>query len=335
MTTVFHARYSACVTLKTLVSSTSLVFLFAAGCATTSSDSPSKGVSIRDTGKKLIIQIAGQPFSEYHYKDVPRPFLYPISGPGAAPMTRNWPMADAANEEQDHPHHRSLWFTHGDVNGQDFWSEAPTAGKVVHQNFVKVRSGADVGTVTERNNWVARDGTVTCSDVRTMRIFARPGNERVLDLDVTLHAGKSDVVLGDTKEGTMAIRLNEAMRLKGKIGTGHIVNSEGVRDGDTWGKRAKWCDYHGLVNGKTVGVAIFDHPSNPRHPTWWHVRDYGLFAANPFGLHDFEKKPVGAGNLTIPAGKSLTFRYRFYLHEGNEQQARVEERYRNYASGKL
>jgi hypothetical protein len=82
---------------------------------------------------------------------------------------------------------------------------------------------------------------------------------------------------------------------------------------DTWGKQAPWCDYSGPVDGKTLGVAIFDHPSNPRHPTWWHVRDYGLFAANPFGVHDFEKKPQGTGDLKVEAGKSITFKVQVLL----------------------
>ncbi|HPY50992.1 MAG TPA: PmoA family protein, partial [Sedimentisphaerales bacterium] len=105
-----------------------------------------------------------------------------------------------------------------------------------------------------------------------------------------------------------------------------------VRDGDTWAKRAAWCDYYGPVNGEVVGVAVFDHPSNPRHPTWWHVRDYGLYAANPFGIHDFEKKPAGTGNLTIPAGQSVTFKWRFYFHKGNEIEGKVAEHFRQYAS---
>ena len=85
------------------------------------------------------------------------------------------------------------------------------------------------------------------------------------------------------------------------------------------------------MDDKIVGIAMFDHPQNPRHPTWWHVRDYGLFAANPFGQHDFEPgTEKGAGNLTVPAGKSITFRYRFYLHEGDDQQAKVAERYEQY-----
>jgi hypothetical protein len=241
-------------------------------------------------------------------------------------------MKDIPGEAQDHPHHRSLWFAHGAINGYDFWSEQKAFGKTVHEDFLEVTSGTKAGVIRERNKWVAADGTVVCTDERTLR-FYNPGraSERLMDFEITLKASNGELTFGDTKEGTMAVRLAETMRLKGKAGKGHIVNSAGVRDGQTWGKRAEWCDYYGPVEGRTVGIAIFDHPKNPRHPTWWHVRDYGLFAANPFGQHDFESLPdKTAGNLVVPAGKSVTFRYRFYLHEGDEQQAKVAEKYQQY-----
>ena len=82
------------------------------------------------------------------------------------------------------------------------------------------------------------------------------------------------------------------MRLDGKVGKGHIVNSDGVRDDATWGKRGDWVDYYGPVEGEIVASRSSTIPDNPRHPTWWHVRDYGLFAANPFGQHDFESSPI-------------------------------------------
>ena len=128
----------------------------------------------------------------------------------------------------------------------------------------------------------------------------------------------------------MAIRLAPTMRLKGDVGQGHIVNSAGDKDKDTWGKRAAWCDYYGPVNGRTNGVAIFEHPSNPKYPTWWHVRDYGLFAANPFGVHDFEKKPEGAGDITVPAGQDFTLKYRFFFHAGDTEQAEIQQVYEDY-----
>lgn len=290
-------------------------------------------VKISEQGEKLTVEIHGKLFTEYHFKGAPHVYFYPLLGPGGAPMTRNWPMKEVAGEERDHPHHRSLWFSHGAVNGIDFWAESPKAGKIVHNKFLEVRGGAESGVIRSANRWVAPDGKVVMTDELTFRVYARPDSERLFDFEVTLQAGDQEILLGDTKEGTMAVRVNESMRLihgKNKPGEGHIVLSTGVRDGDTWGKQASWCDYSGPVDGKVVGLAIFDHPSNPKHPTWWHVRDYGLFAANPFGVHDFEKKPPGAGNVTIPKGQSLTFKYRFYIHEGNDLEAKVAQRYQDY-----
>jgi hypothetical protein len=290
------------------------------------------GVRIEQQDGKLRIQIDGELFSEYRYADGSRPYLYPILGPGGVRMTRHWPMEQAPDEEHDHPHHRSFWFGHGDVNGHDFWSEEPKAGRTVHDKFLEIRSGPDEGVIRSANKCVAQDGTVVCTDERTLRIH-RVSDARLMDFEIVIQAGDKDLVFGDTKEGTMAVRLAETMRLKGKVGKGRIVNSEGLRDDATWGKRARWVDYSGPVSGQEVGLAMFDHPKNPRHPTWWHVRDYGLFAANPFGVHDFEKKPAGAGNLAVKAGETLTFRYRFYFHRGDAAAGRVAERYEAYVRG--
>jgi len=299
-------------------------------------DLKSDGVKITEQEDKLRIEINGELFTEYHFKGAPHVYFYPLMGPGGLPMTRNYPMVpDSEGEEHDHPHHRSLSYSHGAVNGVDFWSEGSKAGKIVHDKFLTIKSGPDSGVIKSQDNWVGPDGKIVCTDERMFRVYARPSNERLVDFDITLRAGDQELVLGDTKEGSLAIRIAETMRLTHgkKPGKGHIVQSTGVRDDATWGKHADWCDYYGPVKNKIVGIAIFDHPQNPRHPTTWHVRDYGLFAANPFGLHDFEKKPSGAGDLTVAAGKSITFRYRIYLHEGDEVQAKVTERYQEYAKG--
>ena len=294
------------------------------------------GVKITKQEKTLRVDINGKLFTEYCFKDVPRPYFYPVIGPTGEPIIRHWPMKEGKDEAQDHVHHRSLWFTHGEINGHDFWGEGGKSGKIVHDKFLKVTYGRDMGVIQANNKYVARDGQVICTDTRTHRFYppvAEPDGQ-IMDFEITIHASQGKVVMGDTKEGSMAIRLAPTMRLKGKVGKGHILNSEGQRDGQTWGKRAAWCDYYGPVEDQIVGVAIFDHPQNPKHPTWWHVRDYGLFAANPFGVHDFEKKPEGTGDITIPAGENLTFKYRFYFHKGDTNQAKVAEHYREYAAGK-
>lgn len=291
-------------------------------------DPSHNGVDIQRDKEKLHITLNGEPFTDYIFAGYSRPILFPILGPGGAKMTRNWPLAPGENEEHDHPHHKSFWWGHGDMNGVDFWAEGKNSGKVQHVEFEEVRSG-NVGVIRARDKYVDENGKVICTDDRTLRIRG-DGEVRIIDFDITVHASEGDLKFGDTKEGTLAVRLAETMRLKGKVGKGHIVNSEGVRDDETWGKAAKWVDYYGPVDGQILGLAIFDHPSNPRYPTTWHVRDYGLFAANPFGLHDFEKKPPGAGDLTVEKGQSITFRYRLLIHRGDEKEAKIREAYDRY-----
>ncbi len=81
-------------------------------------------------------------------------------------------------------------------------------------------------------------------------------------------------------------------------------------------------------------MAIFDHPGNPRHPTWWHARNYGLVAANPFGIHDFENKPAGTGDFKLADGETLTFFYRVLFHPGDPKQADIEGAYKRFAAEK-
>jgi len=85
---------------------------------------------------------------------------------------------------------------------------------------------------------------------------------------------------------------------------------------DVWGKRAKWIEYAGQIEGKKVGVVIYDHPDNPRHPTWWHAREYGLVAANPFGQSAFEGNRKETGDMVIAKDESIRMRYRVVIHDG-------------------
>lgn len=311
-------------------------------CAATSEVRLADAIQITQSTNRLRIEIRGQLLTEYHFgPDVPRPYFYPVIGPGGAGMTRNWPLKETPGEEHDHLHHRGLWYAHGAVNGQDFWTEKPGAGRIVHRGFNEIKSSGNVGIIRSTNDWVAADGKIVCSDERVFRVFAASEQERRFDFEITFHASHSDLTLGDTKEAALSIRVAETMRVAKPIvkgqpparGDGHIITSVGARDQDAWGKRAAWCDYSGPVNGKTLGIAIFDHPANPKHPTWWMVRDYGLHAANPFGQHDFEKtSDAHAGDIHIAAGKELKFRYRFYLHEGDAQQGNVAARFTEYAN---
>lgn len=306
-------------------------------------------VKLTRSDDRVRIEIGGKLFSEYIFKGAQKPYLYPVLAADGTELTRNYPMkTDVAGEVKDHPHHRSLWFTHGDVNGLDFWAESGGAkqGKIVSESVEQAtKDGA--GIIRARNRWVGPDGAVHLTDETTIRVRGIPEG-RLLDYEVTLKApANKPAVFGDTKEGSMAIRLPLWMTpphtyspMKGKRekhdGKGTIINDSGQKNDATWGKKSTWVDYYAPKDGKVYGVAMFDHPSNPRHPTWWHVRSYALFAANPFGHHDFEnlKDQPKAGDLTIPAGGSVTFRWRFYFHEGDENTAKVAEKFKAYAAGK-
>jgi len=278
----------------------------------------------------VVIRIDGQLFTEYIVRSGPKPILWPIIGPTGKPMTRAFPMAKGQNERQDHVHQRSMWFTHGDVNGISFWHEQANHGTIVHREFVLVESGTEARVVT-RNDWVGPDGTRHCEDERRLT-FALDGDARRIDFDITLRAPQDRPVrFGDTKEGTMGLRIAQSMNVDSRLG-GRIVNSEGQTDAAAWGQRAAWVDYHGPVDGELVGIAILNHPTSFRFPTYWHVRTYGLFTANPFGWRDFQGSKDVDGSYTLPPGKSITLRYRILFHRGNEKTARIADAFVRYAA---
>lgn len=291
--------------------------------AVTAVDDETKGV--------VTVKIGDQVFTELHYREYAKPVLAPVFGPAGARMTRQWPMGDALPDEAtDHPHHKGIWFTHGDVNGIDFWAESAKTGKIVVTGKPAIKAEGEAVTVQTAEDWKAPDGKLVCKSATTITCGA-DGEDRFIDYTIKITASEGELKFGDTKEGTMGIRSNPALNLKGKGAAGHAVNSEGIKDGGIWGKPARWVDYAGEVAGKVAGIACFDHPSNLRHPTTWHARDYGLIAANPFGLHDFEKKPKGAGEHVLKGGESLTFQYRWLFHAGDTAAAKIEERWKKWA----
>jgi len=287
------------------------------------------------TGVKVLID--GKLFTEYLFRSGSKPVLWPVIGPHGIEMTRAYPFKEIKGDKTDHIHHRSIWFTHGNVNGTDFWLEVAKdrKGGTIEQRDISVKEGNGKVQIESTNDWMTPQRKKVLEDKRVMT-FGVDGENRVIDFDITLTAGDEPAVIGETKEGSFGIRVPHVMSVDAKQG-GKIINSRGQKDGDAWGKPAEWVDYHGAVKdeqGKSnhVGIAVLNHPSSFRAPTHWHVRTYGLFAANPFGLHDFDKnQPEGAGAVTLKPHDSLTLRYRVIFHAGDEQQAGIAAAYEKYA----
>lgn len=324
-----------------------ITFAFSALLAAPLFAAPS--VKLTEMEDRLRVEINGELFTDYITRGEERyfPLFYPVLGPGQVPMTRKYPLEVIPGEDTDHPHHQSLWFAHSEVNGHSFWAVreygGKQPGKTVHRKFTKVESGESEGGFVSENDYVAADGSIVMSDTRTVRFLAPgdPSGPRLLDITIAFHASNGPVTFGDQKDAGMAIRVASDLQVekrtgerdKMKAGAGHLLNSEGIKDKETWGKRARWVDAYGEVGGKPVGVAIMDHPSNPRHPSYWHSRTYGLVTANVFGKRHFEGlEDKSAGQLVIPAGETVTFRWRFAFHQGGPDSAKVEDLYKAFAA---
>lgn len=272
-----------------------------------------------------------------------KPFFYPVLGPTGENMTRHWPMKEGFDDEaDDHIHHRGMWYGLGNVNGYDFWhfpgdakKKDKTFGRILHKGMNGVTITSKGITFKVKSEWLSHDDEEKriLSDRREFRLSHDEDGSLVVDTTITLIADAGDVTIHDDKEGAWSIRTIPTLRLEGEHAKGHIVNSEGVEDKPAWGKRAKWVDYFGVDRaGNECGIAIFDHPSNLRHPTWWHARHYGLFTANPFGQGNFESETEkGAGDYTIKNGDEVTFRYRTIFHKGGPEEAGIAEAYEAFA----
>jgi hypothetical protein len=301
------------------------------------------GVTILKNGNNADILVNGALFTRYDTTTGPnKPYFFPLNGPNGKSIVRKWPVEQTNDETKDHPHHRGMWFTHARINGVDFWVEkAAKLGKTVHTGYDATDSGPVYGVLKARTDWIMPDGKKVAEDVRDIRVYPL-ANGYLMDFTVGVKAVGGPLVWGDNKDGCLGIRVADSIRAavtrdettQGKVAQGKIVNSAGQTQAGAWGKAAAWCDYYGPVDGETVGVAIFDAPTNLRHPTTWHVRDYGLFAVNPFGLHDFDptkKNDLKAGEYTTPEGQTTTFRYRLYFHKGTTEEANVPQVYAGFA----
>lgn len=290
------------------------------------------GVTLRRNGANLAVEVGGKPLLEERVADGPKPYYYPVFGPTGFRITRAFPMETVEGEDKDHFHQRSMWFTHGNVNGVDFWASdplnkpSPKYGTIRETARKTAVAGNVAGVIRTTDDWLGPDGKKVCDDERVLTVFSTRSG-RVFDFDVTLKATAGPVTFGDTKEGMFGLRVASSMDVNKKKG-GKITNAEGITDDAAWGKASPWVDYTGPVEGETLGIAILNHPESFRYPTTWHVRTYGLFAANPFGWHDFGLKK--SGEYTLPAGESIRFRYRVILHNGDTESARLPQAFEAY-----
>ncbi len=296
--------------------------------------------------KRVDVMMDGVLFTSYIWpENVMKPVLYPVITASGKEVTRGFPMKPRAGERVDHPHHVGIWFNYGDVNKLDFWnnSEAIPANKkseygtILHKSIEKKQGGKGRGLLVVNASWVAPDGKELLAE-KTELLFSNQGATRIIDRVTTLTAVGETVSMADNKEGVFAIRVARQLELPSKDEvimtdakgiptkvksmsnegvTGSYRSSEGIKDDAVWATRGRWMDLNGTIEGEKIAIIICDHPKNVGYPTYWHSRGYGLYAANPLGWSVFSKGKETL-NYSVPAGKSVTFKYRMVIHNGSD-----------------
>ncbi|MEZ4902719.1 MAG: PmoA family protein [Spirosomataceae bacterium] len=288
--------------------------------------------------KKVEVTIDGKPFTSYFFPGsdiLKKAVLYPLRTANGTVITRGWPLDPRSGERVDHPHHVGMWLNYESVNGHDFWNNSNavnpskgTYGTIVHKGIKKIKGGKKQGELIVTADWLDKSGGLMLTETTTY-IFMGDANSRTVDRITTLTA-QTDVVFKDVKDGMFAIRVARELEHPSKkaevftdangiatkvpvmnnVGiTGNYRSSEGVEGEEVWSTRGRWCNLRGKMENETVNLVIIDHPKNVGYPTYWHARDYGLFAANPLGQNIFSKGKETL-NLTLKKGESTTFRYR-------------------------
>lgn len=301
-------------------------------------------VTENKAAKRVDITVDGKPFTSYIYPDVlKKPVLYPLRTSQGTLITRGWPMDPRPGERVDHPHHVGMWLNYGDVNGLDFWNNSTDIpagkrhayGSIKHRKVNKMTSGKDKAELEVTADWQKPDGTTLLRE-DTKFIFSGTGNMRTIERITKLTALKEDVSFKDNKEGVIGIRLARELehpsnkpevftdasgkatpvaKLNNEGVTGKYRSSEGKEGDEVWGTRGKWVNLTGKIGQEQVSLVLLDNPKNVGFPTYWHARGYGLFAANPLGQKEFSKGKETL-NFKLPAGQSVTFRYKVLIHSG-------------------
>ena len=270
---------------------------------------------------QVSVQVEGRERLRWHASPrYPRPFFFPLLGPSGRSLTRMGHPIDPTHE-----HHRSLWWGHHEVAGVNFWEERPDrpGGPQVRQDaWVHYQDGSDEAGLAVHIGWY--DAHKVRLLQQEMIAVYRPldHDEGWLELQTTFTPALDQLTLGKTNFGFLGLRVAESM--SAHYGGGHLTNSEGGRgEKELFAKPARWVDYSGPITASaTEGVTWFDHPSNPRHPPPWHVRDDGWMSA-AFNL---------AEAYVLEKAKPLRLRYGFHVHAGNRDPARAGQRAAEFAA---
>ena len=316
--------------------------------------SPMQSVEFIKGKNKIDVMMGGRHFTSYVYGNKhTKPMLVPLRTPSGIEVTRRNPLEQLKGGSDDHQHHVGIFFAVDNVNGTKFWNNVVPLPQIKHIKTTEAAGDNGKGKLATVMHWIDQNGKILLEENRSMAFLAGENeDEYAIDFSIDLIARQTEVVFEDIEEGVFAIRVADCLRegdskviLKpGKplseesvSGTGRYFSSNGDETAkNVWGKRARWVALQGIRKDKVVGVAILNHPASINYPTYWHVRSYGLFSANPLGQGDFQrqskykKNPVQPLRLTLKQGQKVHFRFLVVVYEGIRTHEQMEKRFREF-----
>ncbi len=294
---------------------------------------PVNALTLVEAKDKIDVVSRGKVLTSFWYaNELTKPILYPVFTAAGVKLTRGFPYEQVEGESSDHPHHTGIFFSYDLVNKEGFWNNATTPPQIKITEVSSELLADGQAIITAAMDWTAKDGKVLVKENRQMTFQISDWGYSI-DFDIDLIANQQKIVFGDTKEGMFAVRLADWFKENG--GSGKYFDNEGRKgSGAIWGHRANWVAFQGPKDGKIVGIAIMNHPASVNFPTFWHVRDYGLFAANPLGQGVFEHdtgvasaKPL---NLTLQAGQKAYFKFKVLVYDKEMTQGDLDKEFAEF-----
>ena len=235
-----------------------------------------------------------------------RPYIHPLRSPdGKHALTQFSPG--------HHRHQTGLYWGPTRINGRDFfhnyrkdyWKHLENRqGKDSMEFHSELLDGKGAPMLRDRQAWHCQTGK----------------DHYILDLQWTGTA-LQDVTIGKYSYGGLFLRMPWKRGIKAAC-----LNSEGQKNQQGEGKAAKWVDLAMQIEGMTemAHIVMIDHPENPGYPTLWRID--GQFGVGP--------ALARRGNIRIPKGESLTYRYRLVVYEGNDfKTPLVEQAMKDFGKG--
>lgn len=229
-----------------------------------------------------------------------------------------WSELGHPHDPISHGHHTSVWISHHSVDGVSFWDDrAP--GRIIHQRVQRFADADEAASALVVNSWAASN-QVLITERRLVTVRPLPRDEWLLIIDLQLEPKADSVTFGKTPFGLVGVRMAKTIGVHD--GGGEIRNSEGgINETNVLWKRARWVDYSGPIKpGATEGITLMDHPSNPNHPTYFHVRNDGWMGTSL--TYDAPR--------TVHRTHPLKLRYGLYIHRGSPKPATLDKSWRAF-----